>query len=216
MSTLPASAGPDATTPRLVLGTYNEHKRSELAELLGPAGPSVATLADFPGAIRVVEDGGDFAENATKKATQQARCLARWVLADDSGLEVAALGGEPGVDSAHFAGPQRDDDANNRLLLERLTGVPADKRSARYVCHLVLADPAGQVRAHEVGVCGGRIAESPRGGGGFGYDPLFIIREYHRTFAELGPAAKQALSHRARALRAIRPALRRLLSGAGG
>ncbi|MEM6329227.1 MAG: non-canonical purine NTP pyrophosphatase, partial [Planctomycetota bacterium] len=121
------------------------------------------------------------------------------------------LGGQPGVDSAHFAGPERDNDANNRLVLERLSGVPEPKRGARYVCHVTLCDASGEVRAEAAGECRGRIGAEPRGGGGFGYDPLFEVREYHRTFGQMGPAVKRALSHRSRAMRAILPQVARLV-----
>jgi XTP/dITP diphosphohydrolase len=211
----------------LVIGTRNEKKGAELTELLIPWGLMVKTLAEFPTAIDVVEDGDTFASNAALKATQQARHLGRWVLADDSGLEVDALGGAPGVYSARFAllsspgpgeGPGENvslDEANNRRLLERLANTPADKRTARYVCHVVVADPSGAVRAESHDVCRGRIRKEPAGANGFGYDPLFEVIEYHRTFGELGPQVKQAISHRSRALRAILPKLLALTAGSG-
>ncbi|MEN1681119.1 MAG: RdgB/HAM1 family non-canonical purine NTP pyrophosphatase [Planctomycetota bacterium] len=205
-----------SSTPRLVLGTNNPHKRSELAEMLAGSIPGggieVATLADFANAIEVEETGTTFAENSRLKAVEQAKHLGEWVLADDSGIAIDALKGRPGVDSAHFAGPQRDNDANNQLVLDELAGVPRQRRGAKYVCHVVLADPAGEVQAEAVGTCRGEIATELRGSGGFGYDPLFIVREYHRTFGELGPAVKQTLSHRSRALRTILPDLVRLLA----
>lgn len=197
-------------TPLLVIGTHNAKKGAELAELLAPRGVRVATLAEFPSAIEVVEDGQTFADNARLKAVQQAKRLAQWVLADDSGIEVDALGGEPGVYSARFAamaGAGEGDEANNALVRQRLAGLPAAKRGAGYHCHITLASPAGEVRAEAVGRCRGRLLDSPRGDGGFGYDPLFEVREYHRTFAEMGPAVKRALSHRSRAIRAILPAV---------
>jgi XTP/dITP diphosphohydrolase len=132
------------------------------------------------------------------------------VLADDSGLEVDALGGAPGVYSARFAGPQATDEANNRMLLEKLGDTPLEKRSARYVCHVTVADPAGEVRAESRDICRGRIRFEPSGTNGFGYDPLFEVVEYHQTFGDLGPHVKQALSHRSRALRAIVPQLLQL------
>jgi XTP/dITP diphosphohydrolase len=194
--------------PRIVLGSHNTKKRDELAALVEPHGLLVATLADFPDrAIGVVEDGRTFEHNARKKSVEQALALGEWVLADDSGLCVDALQGEPGVDSALYAGTHGDDAANNALLLERLERVPAERRSAHYVAVLVLADPAGCVRAEARGECHGRIVERPRGAGGFGYDPLFELREWRRTFGELGPAVKRALSHRARAMRLILPRL---------
>jgi XTP/dITP diphosphohydrolase len=203
----------------LVIGTRNRKKGDELAEMLAPWGFRVETLADVPGAIDVVEDGDSFAANAALKATQQARHLERWVLADDSGLEVDALAGRPGIHSARYAGPQATDDDNNRHLLAQLGDTPLEKRSARYVCHVAVADPTGAIRAESHDTCRGRILFEPRGTHGFGYDPLFELVEYHGTFGQLGPRVKQALSHRSRALRAILPqlaALRSMEHGAGG
>ncbi|HEX5471361.1 MAG TPA: non-canonical purine NTP pyrophosphatase [Lacipirellulaceae bacterium] len=191
----------------LVIGTHNRKKGAEIAELLAPLGVSVVTLDDVPDAIEVVEDGDSFAANARLKASQQAVHLGRWVLADDSGLEVDALGGAPGVYSARFAGPQATDEANNRCLLEKLGDTPLEKRTAHYECHISAADPQGDIRAESHDVCYGRILFDPVGCNGFGYDPLFEIVEYHRTFGELGRHVKQALSHRSRALRAIVPNL---------
>lgn len=204
---------PQAT---LVLGTHNQKKGAELLDLLSPFGLAVQTLADFPGAIEVVEDGQTFADNARLKAQQQAAHLGQWVLADDSGIEVDALGGAPGVVSARFAvlegeADQPDDEANNRLLLKKLDGLPPEKRGAGYYCHVTLADPAGEVRAESTGRCRGRILTRHRGTGGFGFDPLFEVREYHRTFGELGPEVKRTLSHRGRALRGIVPSILREL-----
>ncbi len=204
----------------LVLGTHNHKKGAELAELLTPYGCSVVTLAEVPGAIEVVEDGDSFAANAALKAVQQARHLGRWILADDSGLEVDALGGAPGIYSARFAaaslppvpGEESGDAANNRYLLDRLCDVPLERRTARYVCHVTLADPRGVVRAESEEYCYGRIRLDASGANGFGYDPLFEVVEYHRTFGELGPRVKRAISHRARALRAILPQLVRTVA----
>jgi XTP/dITP diphosphohydrolase len=193
--------------PILVVGTANRKKGEELAELFSAVGVALKTLADFPNAIRVEESGTTFAENAGLKATGQARHLGRWVLADDSGLMVDALGGDPGVASARYSGPSATDAANNRLLLEQLSTTPLEMRTARFVCHMVLADPSGRVRAESEGACRGRMLFAPRGGQGFGYDPLFEVAEYHRTFAELGMAVKSCLSHRARAARLLAPTL---------
>jgi XTP/dITP diphosphohydrolase len=197
--------------PLLVVGTANRKKGLELAELFSAVGIELKTLADFPGAIRVVESGATFADNAALKATEQAGHLGQWVLADDSGLEVDALGGAPGVASARFSGPNANDAANNRLLLEKLGAAPLEKRTARFVCHMVLADPSGKIRAESEGACRGRILFVPRGDRGFGYDPLFEVAEYHRTFAELGIAVKSCISHRARAARMLVPSLIALL-----
>jgi XTP/dITP diphosphohydrolase len=187
----------------LVLGTSNRKKGLELAEVFAPVGIALATLADFPQAIRVREDGETFAANATKKAVEQARHLGRWVLGEDSGLMVDALDGAPGVRSARYSGAGATDESNNRLLLQRLEGVPLPRRTARYVCHMTLADPVGTVRAESEGTCRGRIVFEPRGTHGFGYDPLFEIVEYHRCVAELGPRVKSHLSHRGRAAVAL-------------
>jgi XTP/dITP diphosphohydrolase len=193
--------------PLLVLGTANRKKGEELAHLLAPAGLELRTLADFPAAISVVEDGDTFATNAALKAAQQAQHLGRWILADDSGLAVDALGGGPGVYSARYAGPDASDQANNDKLLVELAAVPAPERTARFVCHICLSDPAGTIRAQSEASCRGRILFAPRGTSGFGYDPLFEIAEYHRSFGELSPRVKSQLSHRARAAVRLIPRL---------
>jgi len=195
----------------LVIGTRNRKKGAELIELLAPQGIAAVALADVPDAMDVEETGDSFAANARLKAAQQARHLGRWVLADDSGLEVDVLGGAPGVYSARFAGPDATDEANNLYLLKKLASTPLENRTARYVCHIALADPTGEIRAESQGECHGRIRFQPAGTNGFGYDPLFEIVEYHRTFGELGPHVKRVLSHRSRALRAILPRLIELL-----
>ena len=182
--------------PVLVLGTANRKKGHELSGLWALTGLELKTLADFP-AIDVVENGQTFAENAALKATVQAKHLGQWVLADDSGLMVDALDGTPGVFSARYSGPDASDDSNNRLLLQKLDGVPLHERSARFVCHMALSDPSGTIQAESEAACHGRILFAPQGGGGFGYDPLFEIVEYHRTFGQLSPAVKAVLSHRA-------------------
>jgi XTP/dITP diphosphohydrolase len=204
----------------LVLGTTNHGKVIELVELLEPHGIGCTSLAGLTGAVEVEETGGTFAENAALKATQQAVALGRWVLAEDSGLVVPALGGAPGIHSARFSGPAagadrgRIDARNNALLLERLAGRVGRDRAAHYACHAALADPTGRIVAVAEGRCGGLIAEEPAGAGGFGYDPLFVVPEYHRTFGELAPVVKALISHRGRALRALIPAVVRGLRGA--
>jgi len=203
----------DPQNPRsLVVGTHNRKKGDELADLLRPLGFEIVTLIDLPNAIEVVEDGDSFAANAALKATQQAKHLGRWVLADDSGIAVDALDGAPGIFSARFAGAAANDEDNNRKLLAELKDVPLLKRTAHYVCHVTVADPTGAIRAESEDICCGRILFEPIGKNGFGYDPLFEVVEYHRTFGELGQHVKQALSHRSRALRAIVPKLRALSS----
>jgi XTP/dITP diphosphohydrolase len=193
--------------PLLVLGTANRKKGLELADLFAPFGLELKTLADFPHTESVEEDGETFGANAILKASGYAKQIHQWVLADDSGLMVDALRGEPGVFSARYAGPDATDEQNNHLLLDKLATLPIDKRSAQFVCHIALADPQGNVHAESEAACRGRILFKPNGDHGFGYDPLFEIAEYHRTFAELGLTVKACLSHRARAARMVIPQL---------
>jgi XTP/dITP diphosphohydrolase len=189
----------------LVLGTQNRKKCLELVDLLAPWGFELKTLTEFPNVIDIEETGATFAENARLKACEQAKHLNQWVLGEDSGLVVDTLDGAPGVRSARFSGPGATDESNNRLLIEKLAGIPIERRTAHYVCHAVLSDQIGNVRAENSGRCDGRIRTEPAGSGGFGYDPYFEIVEYHRTFGELGPVVKSVLSHRARAIRGLIP-----------
>lgn len=198
--------------PTLVLGTRNRKKRQEIVEILDGLGLEFGDLTQYPDAPEVEEDGETFEANARKKASEVARALQQWVLGEDSGLVVPALNGRPGVYSARYAGKQGDDEANNDRLLAELGPLPDDRRAAYYVCTAALADPNGEVQAVVEGHCHGVILHERRGTGGFGYDPLFLIPEYHQTFGELSPRVKHALSHRARALAKLRPALRQLLS----
>ncbi len=147
------------------------------------------------------------------KATQQARHLGQWVLADDSGLAVDALGGAPGVFSARYSGPDATDESNNQKLLEALRDVPQDRRGARFVCHICVSDPDGNVRGTSSASCRGRILPAACGQGGFGYDPLFEIVEYHRSFGDLSALVKSHLSHRSRAAVRFVPRLIELLGG---
>jgi len=199
------------STRRLVLGTRNQHKVQELSPLLAPLSIEVVALTAYPAAIEVVEDGETFAANATLKATLQAKHLSQWVLGEDSGVVVPSLGGEPGIYSARYAGPQATDDANNQRLLQKLDKASPKQRAAFYVCHMTLADPTGAVCADCEAQCHGRIADSPAGTSGFGYDPLFEVIEYHRTFGQLGPAVKKLISHRARAARMMAAQITRLI-----
>ncbi|WP_027716976.1 XTP/dITP diphosphatase [Desulfovirgula thermocuniculi] len=197
---------------KLVLATRNRGKIKELSALLAPLGYEVVSLEDFPGVPEVPEDGATFAENAVKKAVAVARHTGHLALADDSGLEVDYLGGAPGVLSARFAGEHGNDRANNEKLLALLAGVPPEKRTARFRCVVAVATPAGEVWTAE-GSCEGVIADTPRGEGGFGYDPLFYVPELGKTFAELDPEVKNRLSHRARALAGAREILARFKDG---
>jgi len=206
----------------LVLGTTNAGKVRELVELLGPHGIGCRSLRDVVGAVEVEETGATFAENAALKASLQARAVGAWVLAEDSGLVVPALGGAPGVMSARFSGPAPPDatasvdERNNDLLLARMAALAGGARAAFYACHAALADPTGRIVAVADGACHGEIAPARRGSGGFGYDPLFVVREYWLTFGELTPAVKAVISHRARALRAMLPAILRSLGDSSG
>jgi XTP/dITP diphosphohydrolase len=172
----------------LVLGSRNKKKLGELVELLAPYGFELRSLADYPNAVEVDETGDTFAANAGLKATIQAEHLGEWVLGEDSGLCVDALAGNPGVYSARFSGAGATDAANNQKLLHELANYPLEKRRAHYVCHATLSDPQGVIRAESEGHCYGRILPTAAGSGGFGYDPLVEIPEYHRTFGELSPA----------------------------
>lgn len=197
-----------ATT--LILATRNSGKLGEVKEILRGLPLRVVGLAELPGAPEVAEDGRSFAENARKKA----RALAAWsgsmALADDSGLEVDALEGRPGVLSARYAGEGAADEDNVRKLLEEMRGIPAGKRGARFRCAMVLAAPDGREWSSE-GTWEGLIAEEPRGTGGFGYDPVFLVPQENRTAAELLPEEKNRMSHRAMALRVMREVLAGLL-----
>ncbi|MCI0680827.1 MAG: RdgB/HAM1 family non-canonical purine NTP pyrophosphatase [Gemmataceae bacterium] len=191
----------------LIVATRNPKKRREILEILGDLPLELHDLSEFPQALEVVEDGGTFEANARKKAVETAAALGHWVLGEDSGLVVPALNGRPGVHSARYAGKQGDDAANNARLLAELAPLPDDRRAAYYVSTAALADPTGAVRAVAEGRCHGVILKEFRGQGGFGYDPLFLIPEWHQTFGELSPRVKHALSHRARALEQLRPVL---------
>jgi XTP/dITP diphosphohydrolase len=196
-----------------MLGTRNRKKREEIVEILGDLPLEFGDLHDRPDVPEVEETGTTFEANALLKAEAVARATGAWTLAEDSGLVVPGLNGRPGVYSARYAGKQGDDDANNARLLAELAPLPADRRAAYYVCVAALADPTGEVRATAEGQCHGVIITEARGTGGFGYDPLFLIPEFHKTFGELSPRVKHALSHRARALARLRPAVIRLLGG---
>ena len=208
---------PTTTTMRLLIATQNAKKRRELELLLTPHGIEVVAPADIGGIPEVEEDQPTFALNAAKKAISAARASGLWALADDSGLEVDALDGAPGVNSARYAGEPADDARNNAKLLEALAGLPRDRRNSRFVCALALARPDGTLACECEGVASGRILHAPRGTGDFGYDPLFLFTEpgfqqNNRGFAELSSSEKSAISHRGRALRALLPTLAQVLS----
>lgn len=200
------------TRHQIVLASRNRKKTEEVATLLAPAGFRVIPVTEFADVPEVVEDGDSFAENAAKKATEVAVALNQWVIGEDSGLQVDALQGAPGIYSARFSGENATDEKNNEKLMAELAGIPTEKRTAGYVCSVALSNPDGQVRLAIEGTCRGRITTEPRGSGGFGYDPYFLIPEYHRTFGELSALAKHQLSHRARAFARFIPELQKLAS----
>ncbi|MDR1744877.1 MAG: RdgB/HAM1 family non-canonical purine NTP pyrophosphatase [Planctomycetota bacterium] len=184
---------------RLVLASHNKKKAGELRAILEPLGVHLLGLSDFPGAPEPVEDGDSFEANALIKACSALAHTGEAAVADDSGLMVDALDGAPGVYSARFAGEDADDAANNALLLEKLSGVPPEKRGAKFVSVVALALPGGESALFR-GETHGTILDSPRGAGGFGYDPLFLSLDLGVSFAEADPEAKNRISHRARAL----------------
>ncbi|TGU70313.1 XTP/dITP diphosphatase [Geomonas terrae] len=190
----------------LLVASGNKGKLREFGELLRGVVDTILSPADFPDLPDVVEDGATFEENAIKKALSAARCTGRPVLADDSGLCVDYLGGRPGVYSARFAGEGATDADNNALLLRELAGVPAEKRGAAFHCVIALCLPDGTCRTFD-GALAGVILETPRGEGGFGYDPLFMVPEYGQTFSELPMEIKNAISHRGRAMQMLKEAL---------
>ena len=193
----------------LLIATGNQHKFREISTILAAPHLSVLSLRQLPDAPLVVEDGLTFEANAIKKAVVLARFSGMWTLSDDSGLEVDALHGAPGVFSARYAGEPTDDAANNRKILMTMAGV-AD-RQARFRCVIALSDPAGTVRTVS-GACEGRLLQAIQGAGGFGYDPLFVPEGYSQSFAELSPEIKNTISHRAHALKAALAAWRDCLA----
>jgi XTP/dITP diphosphohydrolase len=197
--------------PRLVLGTRNDKKRRELESLLKIESLELLTLTSFPHAPEIDETGTTFLENATLKATILARSLGEWVMGEDSGLCVDALGGSPGIYSARYAGIPCDDEKNNDRLLQELESVGDQGRGAHYVCVSVIASPDGAVVATSEGICRGTIARERRGSGGFGYDPLFLWPAEGKTFGELPAEFKHRVSHRAESIRQLRPKILRLL-----
>jgi XTP/dITP diphosphohydrolase len=201
----------NAAMSRLVIGSRNAKKLHELQDLLGDLPIELCDLSGWPNVPDVAETGQTFEENARLKATAYAKATGEWVLAEDSGLVVPALKGRPGVHSARYAGTHGDDAAKNTKLLAELAPLPDDRRTAYYVCVAALASADGDVKAVAEGRCNGVIAKEPRGDGGFGYDPLFLVPEYHRTFGELSLRVKQALSHRARAIVQLRPEIRKIV-----
>ncbi len=196
---------------KLLIATRNPGKLREYRALLADLSLEIVDLDQVGIREQIPETGETFAENAIQKATTYARWSGLWTWADDSGLEVDALGGEPGVRSARYAGPNATDADRYRLLLERMADVPPGRRTARFRCVIAIATPEGRVETAE-GSCEGEIALAPRGSHGFGYDPVFYLPTHGCTMAELPPEEKNRISHRARAAQAARQILERLLA----
>jgi XTP/dITP diphosphohydrolase len=199
-------SGPSRRSRSVVLATLNRGKVRELRRLLRDLPIELTSLADIPGATVPPETGATYAENALIKARAAHRLTGLAGLGDDSGLEVDALGGAPGLYSARFGGPGLDDAGRVALLLERLRAVPAGQRGARFRCVIALVDEDGRERTVE-GVAEGEIASAPSGAGGFGYDPVFFYPPLGQTFGDLSDSDKERVSHRGLAARAARAVL---------
>ncbi len=196
---------------KLVLATRNKGKIAEIKEILADFQEiELLSLADFPDLPKIEETGTTFKENAILKAKTIAKLTGHLTLADDSGLTVEYLNGAPGVYSARYAGENATDAENNTKLLKALEGVPWEKRKAAFVCVIALCSPQGECHTCE-GRCEGIIALEPKGSYGFGYDPLFYVPAYGKTMAELGSEIKNQISHRAMALKALKPLLKKIL-----
>ncbi len=194
----------------LVLATNNKGKIKEIKEIWKGMNIKFYTLEDFEGMLPVEESGETFEENAVKKATEVARITGKLTLADDSGLEVDVLNNEPGVKSSRYADDNATDMENIIKLLDKMKDVPPERRGARFVCVVALADK-DKVITTVNGSCEGVISKEPCGGGGFGYDPIFVRMDYGKTFAELDLEVKNKISHRARALEKIKLTLERMI-----
>jgi len=192
---------------KLLIATHNAGKKAEYTELLQGLDLELITLAELEVGLVIAEDGATFAQNALLKARSYAAATGLLTLADDSGLEVDALGGAPGVHTARYGGEGLSDEERYWLLLQNLKGVPDERRGARFRCVIALAWPNGHTELAE-GNCEGRIAHEPRGEGGFGYDPIFDLPEFGCTMAELPAEVKNRISHRARAAMVAREILR--------
>ena len=192
---------------KLVLATRNQGKVREIGEILkNQSEIELLSIRNYPDAPDVVEDGKTYEENAIKKASALAEYTGHLTIGDDSGLAVDALDGAPGLHSARYAGEEASDQDRIAKLLDALQNVPDDRRSARFICAIAIAEPPAQVQVVQ-GVCEGRIIHTPRGKSGFGYDPIFVPAGYDKTFAELGDEIKNQISHRAKALHEARKLL---------
>lgn len=192
------------STHELLIATTNQGKIVELRSLLDSLPLRLRSLAEFPGTEEVEETGSTFSDNAVLKAKAYAKQTGLWTLADDSGLEVDALGGAPGVFSARYGGEGLNDAQRVERLLDELSRCGGQERSARFTCVIAIADQEGQIANISTGSCEGQIASAPLGTGGFGYDPVFIPSGFNQTFGVLSPEIKQKISHRALALQGAR------------
>jgi XTP/dITP diphosphohydrolase len=196
--------------PQLLLATNNEGKIRELRHLLADCGWELTTYSELGIELSEEETGQTYQENAKLKALAGAAASGLVALADDSGLEIDAMAGELGPRAARFAGADTSYEERFRIILERLKGLPPEKRTARFRCVIAIAEPGGQRVRFAEGTIEGLIAQAPRGEGGFGYDPIFWVPEHSATLAELPPSVKNAISHRARAAALARQALKQL------
>lgn len=193
---------------RVVIATNNKHKLEEIGDMLKDYNIQILSMreVDLDG-LEIIEDGSTFEENAIIKAKTVMEKTGIIALADDSGLEVEAIGNQPGIYSARFAGEAANDEANNKKLLELLKDIPLEERKGRFVCAIAVVFPSGEIITVR-GECEGIIGFEAKGSTGFGYDPLFIVSHLNKTFAELGSEAKNSISHRARALEKLKVALK--------
>jgi len=198
----------------LLVATKNKKKLIEIKDILKNLNLKLTSIADYGLVPRIIENGKTFQENAIKKAVKIARFTEKLTLGEDSGLCVFALGGRPGIYSSRFSGRDKSDDKNNAKLLRMLKGLPLAKRRAYYVCAVALADKDGLIGVVE-GRCSGVIGYELRGHRGFGYDPLFLIPKYKKTFAELGERIKHKMSHRFRALERARKIIEKYIEKHG-
>ena len=195
----------------LIVASRNKGKVGEIKELLAGLPFKVSCLSDYPHIPEVIEDGKTYRANALKKAREIARATGKMAMSDDSGIEVKALNNAPGLYSARFAGEGASEKARNRKLFKMLKNVPMHQRQARYRCVIALVNPQGQELGVVQGTCSGYITTKELGSNGFGFDPLFLLKRYNKTFGQLPPSLKAKISHRARALKKFRLLLDQLL-----
>lgn len=191
----------------LIVASRNKGKVGEIKELLAGLPLKISSLLEYPDIPDVIEDGKTYTANALKKAVEIAKATGKMTMADDSGIEVKALGNAPGIYSARFAGKGASEKDKNRKLFKMLKGVPMSKRQARYRCVIALVDGKGKSIGIVQGTCGGYITTQERGSNGFGFDPLFFLKRYNKTFGELPASVKAKISHRARALKKFKALL---------